>query len=201
MMRTLPGVRFVETRRGDTLQRVAARELGDAARWRDLAEINQLSPPYLTDEVAEASQTVLLTGALLMVPAASPRPPKDGTPEEVLGADVALRRGELQVVGGDLALVAGVPNFAQALSHLVQTEPGDLLFHARYGAGVRRLLGSSNSRSKGVLAAGLVRGAARADPRTSAVTKATAEVRGDVLRLEVEVEAVTGGSARVVEAF
>ncbi len=49
--RTLTGWRFVETLANDTMQGIAARELGDASRWVDLVNINGLTPPYLTGEL------------------------------------------------------------------------------------------------------------------------------------------------------
>jgi predicted Zn-dependent protease len=46
IMRPLNGFRLVEIKYGDTLQELAARELGDANKWRDIIAINDLLPPY-----------------------------------------------------------------------------------------------------------------------------------------------------------
>jgi LysM repeat protein len=35
-----------EVKKGDTLSRIARRELGDGNRWREIAEINNIDPPY-----------------------------------------------------------------------------------------------------------------------------------------------------------
>ena len=69
ILKPLSGFRLVPTRRGDTLQDVAVRELGDAARWYDLAAINDLLPPFLTDDPQQAGPRVLLTGQDLKIPA------------------------------------------------------------------------------------------------------------------------------------
>jgi hypothetical protein len=139
--KTLSGFRLVETRRGDTLQRIAVRELGDATRWHELAEINRLRPPYLTDDESQVSGSVKLTGSQLLVPSSTPTATVDTNAESIFGTDVLLRRGKFQVSSGDLVLVSGVDNYLQALRHVVRTEPGDLMFHPRYGCGVRKMIG------------------------------------------------------------
>jgi len=41
-----PGVREVEVRPGDTLSDISERVLGRTARWKEIAELNGLTPPY-----------------------------------------------------------------------------------------------------------------------------------------------------------
>jgi len=62
------GFRSVELRRGDTLQRVALRELGDAARWVDIALLNSLRPPYVVDDGADAGDGVAYAGMSILIP-------------------------------------------------------------------------------------------------------------------------------------
>lgn len=200
-MKTLEGFRLVDTMRGDTLQRVSARELGNAGLWYELAEINGLRPPYLTDDEAQVSATVKLTGSKLIVPASFPRATVETDPSDVLGRDIWLYRGELQVRDGDLAIVDGADNYVQALAHLVVTEPGDLLFHPGYGAGLRRFIGKSNSRAKALLASGLVKRAILNDDRTVEVPLANVTVEGDVLRIDVRAVAVHGRSSSLSQVI
>lgn len=201
--KSLSGFRLVSTRRGDTLQRVAARELGDAARWYELAEINSLRPPYLTDDEDDVTSKVKLTGEQLLIPAVAPIATADTNPDSVFGVDVQLLPdGRLDVTeDGDLALVGGSANYVQALGNVARTEPGDLLFHPGYGCGIRSMIGSSNSRSKMVLAGALVRRALEADPRTREVRSALVEAEGDVLRVTAEAIAIHERPVRVSEVL
>lgn len=58
-------VRQVRIRRIDTLERIAARELGDAVRWTELVILNKLKPPYLDDA---GGDHVKKPGDTLLVP-------------------------------------------------------------------------------------------------------------------------------------
>ncbi|MDU7525091.1 MAG: hypothetical protein E7K72_27625, partial [Roseomonas mucosa] len=93
--KTLTAFRRVTTRQSDTLQRVAAREMGDAALWVDLASINGLAPPYVTTSATEAAAsagTLHLLGTDLSVPATAPQA-TGVTQDDVYGTDIALTRG------------------------------------------------------------------------------------------------------------
>lgn len=192
----LTGYRLADTQRGDTLQRVALRELGDAARWYDLAALNNLIPPYLTDDAAEAGPRVKLTGAALMVPSAAPSPTGVTGAADVFGADLALPGGLLAAdAGGDLAGVAGVPNLVAAIEHRFATDPGELLLHPDYGAPFRSLVGTGNRDINGRLAVLYGTRALRADPRIDRVEAAAATVTQD--RVEFSATAVTVDGKRV----
>lgn len=191
------GYKTVQTLHGDTLQRVAARELGDASLWPGIAYLNGLAPPYLTDDPAQVAEGVRLTGSRLLVPVDAPVAPADVGTRDPFGSDVRLNKGLLTVEGGDLALVSGVDNLRQALGHVVVTEPGELLFHPRYGCGLRRFIGASNSRANALVAGGLVKRALGADHRVVSVREATTEINGAVLRIEATAVAVDGSTIEV----
>ena len=55
---------------GDSLRRIALRELGDALRWIDLATVNQLRPPYIIDSVnpADRQRATLIYGDSIQIP-------------------------------------------------------------------------------------------------------------------------------------
>lgn len=181
------GYRHIETAYSDTLQRIAERELGDAARWVDIAALNGLLPPYLTGNPAEVSDKVLLYGALLLVPAPRPTVLASLDPALVFERDLSLRAGQLTASGGDFELFDGVPNLKQALIHAVSTEKGELLFHRDYGCDVARLKGELNGPVADLLAAAYVSSTLKADSRVKEVIAARAETVGDELRVDADI--------------
>lgn len=196
--RLLYGYRFVDTNVGDTLQIIAARELGDANRWTDLIAYNGLVPPFITDDPAQVKAGVILTGRQILVPA--PEPVVSGTinPELVFESDIKLAAtGEVLTENGDFAVVSGRANLVQAIEHRVETERGELIYHPGYGCDVRRVVGMVNGPTASLLAAQYTKVSVQADPRVNRVTKATAEVVGDVIKATVEVETVAGGAVLV----
>lgn len=198
--RPLAGVRLVDVLHGDTLQEIAAREIGDASRWVDIANINNLEPPYITDDAAQATDRVLLSGGVLLVPARPKQQlPREGTTEaDLYGVDLALVDGQLRPnEDGDLQLVSGRENLKQALVHRVTTERGELLWHRSYGSLVRSLIGATNGPSSALLAAQYVAAAMRADYRVRDVNNTLATVTGDEIHVECEVVPIVGRSQKI----
>ena len=194
--RPLHGFRFVEIRHGDTPQAIAARELGDASRWTDLIAYNDLVPPFITDDPAQARTGVLLSGSMIRVPAAAQMASASSDPDRVFERDIRLEDGVLAAQNGDFAVASGRDNLRQAIKHRIETERGELLFHPEYGSRIRVLLGAVNGPTASLLAAEYARSAVLADPRIRQVTQSVAEVEGDVVRVSIEAQPIAG---RVIE--
>ncbi|PWC44270.1 hypothetical protein [Azospirillum sp. TSO22-1] len=191
--KALNGYRRVATRVGDSLQAIAAREMGDAARWPDLAQINNLMPPYITDDPALAGSQVLLSGAPIMLPTAAPPSTGVADAHSMFGCDIALTNGRIEVTdGGDLRLTEGVANLNQALRHALATDPGDLLFHQGYGCPARTLIGRPGGEVNNQLAAMFVARTLRADPRVARVENPTADIQGDGIAVTATAVTVDG---------
>ncbi len=192
--RSVDGFRHAETHHGDDLKAVALRELGDANRWHELAWLNDLVPPYLTDDPKRAGDHVLLAGSMLLVPSAPmPYQPNRNT-DEVFLRDCVLVQGELRDDGlGDLGIVAGRANLKQQLLHRLNTPLAQLYRHPNYGCGVYRILGVINGPTAGQLGADYVQTALLSDFRVDQVTQTEAEISGDTVRIAAEVIPVTGG--------
>jgi phage baseplate assembly protein W len=193
-----PGYRLAETRRGDTLQDVAARELGDPDRWRDIAALNGLVSPYIVDSLAELEDTpsdsrVLVAGQALKIPAPKRRA-NEVPADDIYGTDMRLdERGLLAVTGeGDWGTVTGTRNLVQALSNRIETDPGELKWHPTYGCKVRRLIGRRANPGNNLLAAFELRRALTADPRVETAKDVTAEIRGDRIAASGTVLATDG---------
>lgn len=195
--RNLSGFRFVEIAVDDTMQSIAARELGDASRWVDIVNINGLSPPYLTGDSSLASAKVKLYGQTIIVPAAVSQVLAADNPDAVFGADLALPAGRLTVVNGDFGLISGRQNLDQALKNAIETETEELLFHPTYGCLARTLVGAVNGPTKGLLAASAVKSTLLADKRVDSVSSSKAVVSGDVISVAATAVSVSGTSTDI----
>ena len=195
--RELTAFRYAETRFGDDLRRLALRELGDASLWADIATLNGLVPPYLTDDAALAGPGVLLTGAALLVPSPQALTALTTDPELVFGTDVLLVNGRFDFANGDLATISGAQNFVQAIRHLLSTHEQDLIFHPDYGNKTHLLIGTVNGPTAGNLAAFYVRSALLRDERVQEVASVKAEMLGDVIRVRAQVVSISGKSAEL----
>lgn len=135
---------------GETIERFANRVLGDPTRANSIILLNNLDPPYVSEDGVEDRNTVK-SGDLLLVPApgadsgntstirkkATSRIVRDMTSiEKELGVDVRLTKdGDFAVDTQvpDIKLIAGLNNAAQALGLGVSIERGDLLYHPNKG--------------------------------------------------------------------
>ena len=197
--RLLPSVRLAETHRGDDLQAVAAREMGDANRWPELAWINRLTHPYITDDERVAGPGVLLSGQFIKVPAPVGVRTNDAERGQVYERDAAMANRMLIInEGGDLAVVAGADNLRQQLKHRIDTPRGQARRHPEYGCLVHRLQGRVNGPVAGYLGAEYVKSSLLADYRVASVDSATAEVSGDAIRITARAVAIAGGVVDLV---
>ncbi|HEX7642029.1 MAG TPA: hypothetical protein VF472_07425 [Burkholderiaceae bacterium] len=198
--RPLSGYRFVQTDHGDTPQKIAARYLGDASLWTEIVVLNQMAPPYLTDDPGEVAAGVFLNGSYITIPAAAPGAATND-PSTVFGRDVLLVDGNLTIENGDVALVDGLDNLNQALQNLLQTDQGELLFHQDYGTLIRMLIGSKTGPTAALLAAEYAKGPISADPRINDVTGATGTVGADGLQVVVQAVTVQGAPSSASATF
>lgn len=194
--KTLAGYRFVRSHYGDSLQRLALRELGDAAQWTTIVALNKLQPPYLTDDPTQASEYVLLNGEGYIVVPAATAAASQPDPGAVFGVDIKLSPdGLLGTSGNDFQIVGGLDNLVQALENALATEQGELLFHPSYGTLIRRILGKTVGPTANQLAAEYAKTTVAADPRIAQVSSATATASGDSISVVVQAETVTGAIA------
>jgi len=162
------GVRQAKVRAGDTLQRIALRELGDASRWHDIALVNGF-----------ASNADLIANATILIPTTSTTPnsavsgdvsdTQYSTAERLYGRDfrvIQTARGKLSMVieaNNDLATVGGEANLMQAVMLKTRIAQGTLLENPDYG--LRPLVGKRQAPENADLLAFGLRVAAESDPR------------------------------------
>lgn len=195
----LPPYRLAATDWDDDLQAVAHREMGDANRWPELVWLNQLVPPYITQDSRQIGAGVIMAGSLLKIPAPVGFVTDDADRGQVYERDCAMRGRLLSEDGsGDLAIFAGADNLRQQLQHAVSTPRGQAHRHPDYGCLVWRLLGRVNGPTAGRLGAEYVKATLKADYRVSRVDFSTAEVSGDAIRITARAVAIEGGVVDMV---
>ena len=190
--------RLVDTLQGDTLQAVALRELGDASLWYGLVGLNNLLPPYLTDDVSLVTARVALAGGTLKVPSTGSPATGVADPESLYGTDILMQSGRLSATAsGDFALVSDLPNLAQALENRLGTTPGELLYHPDYGFIGARLIGLGASSAVNQLLAAKLAQTVASDPRVSSCTGTVASLVGDTISGTTNAITVAGKSLPV----
>lgn len=188
----IQATRWALVQPGDSLRLIALRELGDALRWIELANINQLRPPYIIESLdpKERQRATLLWGDRIAVPLGKVTEAVQ-IAEDVLGTDAALPQGRLVANNaGDWQCIAGSPNLGQALTHRLKTPTGDLLAHPTYGCDSQALLGLRNKAAIQALLIGFVRRAIAMEPRVARTEQVRTAANADQLRLSARVAAV-----------
>lgn len=179
---------------GDTLRALAARELGDAGRWVEVASLNGLRPPYIVASVNPADRLpyTLIYGDWLRLPVAATARRTRVYAEDLFGIDMRLESdGSLGIENGDFAVIAGRPNLGQALRLRLKTPLGELLMHHGYGCNVSQVLGMKLIPVVELLARGFIARALGAEPRVQQVIRLVTAARGDVLAVNTAVVGVS----------
>ncbi|MGI4946776.1 MAG: hypothetical protein ACRYHQ_40500 [Janthinobacterium lividum] len=190
--------RIADTLQGDTLQAVALRELGDASLWYDLVGLNNLLPPYLTDDASLVTARVLLAGATIKVPSSAVPATGVADADALYGTDIMMQSGRLSATAtGDFALVSELPNLVQALENRLGTEKNELLYHPDYGFDGPRLIGLGASSAVNQLLAAKLAQCVASDPRVSACENTVATLAGDTITGSTDAITASGKSLPV----
>lgn len=188
------GVARIDVLWGDTLQKIALRELGDAQYWTNIALLNDLRPPYIVNLKADATAYVAVAGDSILIHSPSTQVTIETDPEKVFYRDLNLENGLLSASDGSLNLVSGIPNFTQSLIIRIKTVANELMFHPDYGCWVSTLRGHVNDAMAESLAAMYVESALVEDDRVSSVISCTAVSAGDTISVSATVQPISGRS-------
>jgi hypothetical protein len=142
-------VRTVLIDGADTIQTLAARELGDPDKFREIVLLNNLKPPYIS---SLGGIGVLKPGDKILIPQLSPTLAPGGIVQNIeyqitkfltqseknLGVDLRIDENNDLVFAnfGDFDLYAGIDNIAQAILIRLGLEPGSLKRHPELGVGL-----------------------------------------------------------------
>lgn len=180
-------VRLVTVRRGDTLMRIAARELGDFERFQEIASLNSLVPPY----IGNTAQTgVALPGQQIYVPTTqggASGPVQSNAYQApsyeraYLGVDIFYGPldQDMQAWTGDLQTISGYDNLGFSLGRRIRTPVGALLFHQEFGSRVPGEIGNILTLSNGTATylGAYATSCFLSDPRVAAVSSLTVSVQ------------------------
>lgn len=214
---TYAGARDYTVGAGDTLQAIAAREMGDGALWYDLAIVNGLTAPYVS--LTGAPGTVR-PGDVIAVPTVSAAPAsavvtaRSGSEpgEDLLGTNLRLVPSSRSRVGRpvvtlaidrrtnqDLRLISGFANYQQALQMRLWTERGTLPLSPQYG--LRSFVGYGSAAADKTAIVASFRETLLQDSRTKQVGRLSIEIEDDAITLEADVVPVGTAQAVSVAAF
>ena len=183
---------------GDTLEKIAMRELNDATRWVELIPLNKLKPPYLSDT---ASEGVVAVGSYLLVPSDNPK--EDVTSfilnsretsvtknlnnqEKVLGVDIKVNKEADFIVNNrqDLELTSGFDNVYQALMLKMGYQKGSLTYHPKIGLSLT--IGEKNTIMMDEIE-NSIRDTILSDPRIKDLTYLKFDRDGSTVKLDMRV--------------
>jgi nucleoid-associated protein YgaU len=174
-------------RAGDTLQGVALRAYGDAARWGEIASANGLRSGRWADG------TPLRVGDVLQVPRDQVLETRGAArSREPFGVDIRvnLATGDLVLEDGDLARSRGAANLEQALALRLLTEQGESWILPSYGLPVR--VGASGSPRESAYLAAQVQDQLKQDARVREITSVDVLSEGDGIAVSVALVPIAG---------
>lgn len=173
-------------RLGETLEHLAARVLGSAARWVEIAELNGW-----IDAETLGSGRPARAGDLVLIPLGQSAQPEPTRERDAYGTDLALdTRGDLILRGEDLATVSGPANIEQALGLRLKTTTLELSWAPEYG--LPALTGTRISASSAGYVGALVREQIEQDRRIERALLIEVRDAGDTIAIHAEARTTAG---------
>ena len=131
-----------------SIKQLADRYLGSASRWKEIAILNRLQPPYISPQ-GDGKRVLRPNVDMIRIPAS---PSAGGNPNQVYASLDQKKFEDLRKYGrdlkinlttfdfevsasGDIETVEGRENVVQALNIKIKTKPGDLKLHPWFGFG------------------------------------------------------------------
>tara|TARA_Y100000034_G_scaffold133878_1_gene200761 strand:+ start:541 stop:2322 length:1782 start_codon:yes stop_codon:yes gene_type:complete len=206
------GLTDYRIRSGDTLQAIAARELGDGALWYDLAVINGLQYPYIS---GSGGPGIVTPGTIIAIPrtggsAVIAKVSEGEDPlNDILGTDIRLKETPQSVPGRpsvtiaidrrtsrDVATISGLSNLSQAVQLRTWTEVGSMPMAPNYG--IMRAIGfGATDAFISALRVGVKR-TIQADRRIERISRLVMVAEVDAVEFDVDVIPVGLSEAHTV---
>jgi len=199
-------IQLVTVRQNDTLMAIAARTLGDFERFTDIAKLNNLLPPYISN-TPQAGCAV--PGQQLYIPTAgavtvTTRPAS--YTQNYLGIDLYYGplNEDMLPWTGDFATISGYANLSFSLGRRLQTTLGSLIFHGDFGSRIPPEVGKVVVQATSGHLAAYAKSAILSDPRTYQVPVLNVTVQASyAISIEATVtpNGSVGSSAKVNEVL
>lgn len=201
--------------KGDTIQGVSNRYLGETSFWRSIVDYNKLEHPYIVDSISEKlknPERLLTIGDTIIIPIEQNlmgqnvhelnTGDKDKIMELSLGSDLSGMGGDklYQQQGnrdevfeltasskGDIALAKGIDNVKQAIIARLITRRGSLTNHPSYGSDLEELIGTPVNMMTLKLIDDEILRTIKKDGRVTNVVKVKSNIDGEVYQGEFEV--------------
>lgn len=147
----LPAVKQIIMPADTDLEQLALDELSDPTRWLEIAELNDLYAPYVVQDLSSTLTNVVKPGETILIPqdlvfglSQVPTAKEITTTiglsqvERSLGTDIKVDKNfDLALANnGDLAVISGAQNMAQAIVLKLQYEKGELKKDPQLGVGL-----------------------------------------------------------------
>ncbi len=209
-------VRETTVRVGETIRDIAQRCTGNRGRWHELALLNDLRAPYISnvrginvlgpgdvilcpvDDVSGVEAASINLGDKSLQDTGNKDEFRFGPIQQAYGRDLRLKSVTVATdidltdlsVGqsGDLSTIAGVPNVDQAMKLKFATERGELTVHPRYGA--QFPIGSKASSVAFTAFQIDVANTLRSDTRVQRIDELLLSVIGDVIVANVRLKLI-----------
>lgn len=193
---------YYSVRRGDTIESIALITMGDSGLWKTLAEFNNLSYPYISNDFPKPEKTLSI-GQQIAIPSIQNNPQTTGvslsnnivlgqfqlppTSDSAFGEDLFLNpSGDINFTSsGDILTVSGISNLKQAIFLKLSINKGELLKHPDFG--IQNLLGYRTVSLLSTVANSQLESTLLSDPRIASISSSKVSVNGDVLNYEASV--------------
>lgn len=186
-------VSLATLRQGETLQSFAQRTTGSFENWIEIAEINNLLPPYINTGTTPIPNTVTYGQNLYLPPGPSSVP--TSYTKTILGTDLNFGQpfGDAPNWTGDLSTVSGLDNYVLALLRRVFTPLRTYPYNAEYGSRLPLEVGKTTSPAESARLGSYLRTTLLSDPRTAAVPSVSASFSQQYQALTATAEVVPIG--------
>ena len=169
---------------GDTLQSIAADQMGDSNLWFYIASVNDI-PSNIALEIGSTIYLPVLSDLSSSEPNVfilSEDPTRDP-----FGTDIRLApNGDFAVSdGGDLATISGIENLKQAVNNILMTRAGSIIKQSAYG--ISAVLGMAGQDLAYSYLRMSISNALLQDPRITDVQNLFIDIRGDKLYISMDI--------------